>query len=131
MTQATVEAVLTVNQEGLADGLKWLRALCKFHGVTTKDCGDFSKDELIVQNILNCRAAGGKRLDAFQYMVRRCEKGFEVSRDWVKDPASKYDALRYISSDGKWRVTLINRYNGSGGYKVATMKVGIVIKQIA
>ena len=126
MNAATENVVTT--KDGLADASKWMRELCKYHGVTAKD---LSIGETTVQNMLYCNASHSKRLDSFQAMVRRCEQGFENSAKWAKDPESKYHSPRYVSSDGRWRVTMINRYNGSGGWKVATMAVGLVVKDLS
>jgi hypothetical protein len=111
---------------GLNDAKNWLIATTKLAGLQSKAVNE--RPGVLVSNMTTIDAGGNqKRIDKFKAMVRRAVNGFRDSKDW-SITRDEYDGWVFVSSDGKWQVTISDRYNGSGGWKVATLTMGITIK---
>ena len=117
MDQAQIES-------GIASAKEWLISTTKFCNLQSKIVFDVTNG---VSNVQRVGAESWQRADKFKAMVRRAVKGFKESPDWtcVRD---EYDRWAFVSADKNWRVFIQDSYNGSGGWKVATLTMGIQIK---
>jgi hypothetical protein len=115
---------------GVADAKQWLIATTKLAGLQKKAVFDSYVRSDIAHGASNITTIGCEnhvRIEKFKAMARRAVKGFKASKDWtcVRD---EYDRWAFVSSDEQWRVFIQDSYNGSGGWKVATLTIGIQIK---
>ena len=124
--QVQANQVVSEVNVGLADAKDWLIKTSKQSGLQGKIVHE--QPGRLVSNMTMIMAGGNQaRIDKFKRMVRIAVKGFDESPDW-ECTRSEYDGWVYVSSDGKWQVTIQDRYNGSGGWKVATLRMGIQIQ---
>jgi hypothetical protein len=112
---------------GLQSAKDWLIKTCKQSGLQSKIVRE--QPGSLVTNVTSVMASNHNRVDKFKNMVRVAVAGFKMSEDW-KCVRSDHDMWVFHSSDGKWKVIIRDQYNGSGGWKVATLKLGIQISSL-
>lgn len=97
----------------------WFKATMKKHGVRAEvHDREFG---IVMSKTFGTAAMSGMAMSKMEIMFESMRHGFDKSTEWKRDVTAPYYMDRYVSSDGRFKVVLLKQYNGSGGYKVATM----------
>ncbi len=126
--EMTTSANIVSTTIAIASAVEWMTAICKQHGI--KGAVDKSADTVYLNGRFGANAFGGARIVKFERMFNRVKAGFEKSKNWVAQPGNTFERNVYISDDGRFKAVVYDRYNGSGGYKVATKSIGVTITDL-
>lgn len=106
----------------------WLIAHCKKHKIQKSAVFTTTNGNAVsCVTHFGANSFGGARLAKFESLVSNIRNGFEKSPKWICNPSSNHQVSIFNSNDGRFHCRIVKKYNGSGGYKVATIVVGITI----
>lgn len=110
---------IVTTQQAQQSATTWFKAIMKQHSVRASV--EDRPYGVVMTKTFGTAAMSGEAMRKMERMFNTMRTGFNKSKEWHRDDSAPFYMDRFFSEDGRFKVVLVKQYNGSGGYKVATM----------